>query len=113
MRWRVGVVRRRTPERRRSWSRATRLADRPAMNQPNEHRWDDLWLNEGFACWMQTYAADCLYPEWGLWEQFIVNDQQAALRLDSLRSSHPIQASSQLAVLHRRLAVVLSKRELA
>ncbi|CAN0362558.1 unnamed protein product [Ascophyllum nodosum] len=53
--------------------------------------WDDLWLNEGFACWMQTYAADVLFPEWGMWEQFVVNDQQAALRLDSLRSSHPIQ----------------------
>ncbi|CAM9808130.1 unnamed protein product [Ectocarpus sp. 4 AP-2014] len=53
--------------------------------------WDDLWLNEGFASWMQTYAADQLFPEWGMWQQFVVNDQQAALRLDSLRSSHPIQ----------------------
>eukprot|EP00752_Nemacystus_decipiens_P007190 g6439.t1 len=53
--------------------------------------WDDLWLNEGFASWMQTYAADELFPEWGMWEQFVVSDQQAALRLDSLRSSHPIQ----------------------
>lgn len=40
---------------------------------------------------MQTYAADKLFPEWGMWEQFVVDDQQAALRLDSLRSSHPIQ----------------------
>ncbi|CAN0180135.1 unnamed protein product, partial [Hapterophycus canaliculatus] len=53
--------------------------------------WDDLWLNEGFASWMQTWAADALFPEWGMWEQFVVTDQQAALRLDSLRSSHPIQ----------------------
>ncbi|CAM9646828.1 unnamed protein product, partial [Laminaria digitata] len=53
--------------------------------------WDDLWLNEGFASWMQTYAADELFPMWGMWEQFVVSDQQSALRLDSLRSSHPIQ----------------------
>jgi aminopeptidase N len=26
--------------------------------------WDNLWLNEGFARWMQTYAADALHPEW-------------------------------------------------
>jgi len=53
--------------------------------------WDDLWLNEGFATWMQTYAADVLFPEWKMWEQFVVSDQSAALRLDSLQTSHPIQ----------------------
>jgi len=26
--------------------------------------WDNLWLNEGFARWMQTHAADSLHPEW-------------------------------------------------
>jgi len=26
--------------------------------------WDDLWLNEGFARWMQTFAADDLHPQW-------------------------------------------------
>ncbi|CAM9875213.1 unnamed protein product, partial [Discosporangium mesarthrocarpum] len=53
--------------------------------------WDDLWLNEGFASWTQTYAADILFPEWGMWEQFTVDDQSSALRLDSLKTSHPIQ----------------------
>merc|ERR1719281_900925 len=53
--------------------------------------WDDLWLNEGFACFLQTWAADKLYPEWQLWQQFVTSDLAAALRLDSLRSSHPIQ----------------------
>jgi len=53
--------------------------------------WDDLWLNEGFASWMQTYIADILFPEWKMWEQFTTDDQGAALRLDSLRTSHPIQ----------------------
>lgn len=31
--------------------------------------------------------------EWQLWQQFVSRDQQAALRLDSLRSSHPPRAS--------------------
>mmetsp|Transcript_10839 Transcript_10839/g.14084 ORF Transcript_10839/g.14084 Transcript_10839/m.14084 type:complete len:887 (+) Transcript_10839:126-2786(+) len=53
--------------------------------------WDDLWLNEGFASWTQTYAAACLFPSWKMWDQFTVDDQAAALRLDSLRTSHPIQ----------------------
>eukprot|EP00658_Telonema_sp_P-2_P051077 TRINITY_DN390_c0_g1_i1.p1 TRINITY_DN390_c0_g1~~TRINITY_DN390_c0_g1_i1.p1 ORF type:complete len:926 (-),score=306.71 TRINITY_DN390_c0_g1_i1:329-3106(-) len=53
--------------------------------------WDDLWLNEGFAAWMQNFAADHLFPEWKLWEQFIHTDQGSALKLDALRSSHPIQ----------------------
>eukprot|EP00640_Fibrocapsa_japonica_P000353 CAMPEP_0113937194 /NCGR_PEP_ID=MMETSP1339-20121228/3867_1 /TAXON_ID=94617 /ORGANISM="Fibrocapsa japonica" /LENGTH=883 /DNA_ID=CAMNT_0000939869 /DNA_START=46 /DNA_END=2697 /DNA_ORIENTATION=- /assembly_acc=CAM_ASM_000762 len=53
--------------------------------------WDDLWLNEGFASWTQTYAADALFPEWKMWEQFVNDDLSAALRLDSLRTSHPIQ----------------------
>ena len=53
--------------------------------------WDDLWLNEGFANWMQTFAADQLHPEWAVWEKYVESDQQRGLSLDSLRSSHPIQ----------------------
>ncbi|CAD7929790.1 unnamed protein product [Amoebophrya sp. A25] len=53
--------------------------------------WNDLWLNEGFANFMQTFSADALFPEWRIWESFVADDQAAALRLDSLRSSHPIQ----------------------
>jgi len=53
--------------------------------------WDDLWLNEGFANWTQTFAADSLEPAWNIWESYVAVDQQQALKLDSLRSSHPIQ----------------------
>mmetsp|Transcript_82526 Transcript_82526/g.238452 ORF Transcript_82526/g.238452 Transcript_82526/m.238452 type:complete len:886 (-) Transcript_82526:40-2697(-) len=53
--------------------------------------WDDLWLNEGFANWMQTFAADKLHPEWHIWESYVGMEQQRALQLDALRSSHPIQ----------------------
>ena len=53
--------------------------------------WDDLWLNEGFATWMETGVCDELYPSWHMWEQFITDMQGRALQLDALRSSHPIQ----------------------
>lgn len=53
--------------------------------------WDDLWLNEGFATWMETGICDELYPSWNMWEQFITDMQGRALQLDALRSSHPIQ----------------------
>jgi len=53
--------------------------------------WDDLWLNEGFASWTENYATDILFPDWLMWEQFTIDAQNAALNLDSLRTSHPIQ----------------------
>lgn len=53
--------------------------------------WDDLWLNEGFANWMQTFSSDRLFPEWHFWETYVGMEQQRALQLDALRSSHPIQ----------------------
>ena len=40
---------------------------------------------------MQTYACDFLFPEWSMWEQFVIDDQAGALRLDALLSSHPIE----------------------
>uniref|UniRef100_A0A7S2QD15 Aminopeptidase n=1 Tax=Zooxanthella nutricula TaxID=1333877 RepID=A0A7S2QD15_9DINO len=53
--------------------------------------WDDLWLNEGFASWCENYAANEIYPEYKLWDQFASDTLAAALRLDSLKTSHPIQ----------------------
>lgn len=53
--------------------------------------WDDLWLNEGFATFMQTLSADALFPEWKLWDQYISDDLDRARSLDGLRSSHPVQ----------------------
>jgi puromycin-sensitive aminopeptidase len=55
--------------------------------------WTDLWLNEGFASWMEYLAIDTLFPEWELWTQFAVDEQQLALKLDSLEHTHPIEVT--------------------
>ncbi|KAK3263827.1 hypothetical protein CYMTET_27394 [Cymbomonas tetramitiformis] len=53
--------------------------------------WTDLWLNEGFATWVGWRAVHELFPDWGVWEQFVVDEQGRGLNLDSLKSSHPIE----------------------
>ncbi len=53
--------------------------------------WTDLWLNEGFASWIEYMAVDYLYPEWEMWTQFVVDEQQQALKLDALEHTHPIE----------------------
>jgi len=55
--------------------------------------WTDLWLNEGFASWVEYMAVDALFPEWQMWTQFIVDDQQQAMKLDALDNTHPIEVT--------------------
>ena len=54
--------------------------------------WNDLWLNEGFASWIEYKAVDHLFPEWEMWTQFTVADLGPALSLDGLKNTHPIEA---------------------
>ncbi len=53
--------------------------------------WTDLWLNEGFASWIEYLAVNACFPEWELWTQFIVDEQERALSLDALENTHPIE----------------------
>lgn len=53
--------------------------------------WTDLWLNEGFASWIEYLALDNLYPEWDMWTQFVTDEQQPALKLDALENTHAIE----------------------
>jgi aminopeptidase N len=51
--------------------------------------WDDLWLNEGFASWMENKAVDHFHPQWKLWMQSQAGVQQA-MRIDAANGTHPI-----------------------
>src|SRR5579884_3711990 len=51
--------------------------------------WDDLWLNEGFASWMEVKATDHFHPEWSLWLGAL-GDKEAAMRLDARAGTHPV-----------------------
>ncbi|MEK7647366.1 MAG: M1 family metallopeptidase [Patescibacteria group bacterium] len=53
--------------------------------------WTQLWLNEGFASWMEYFAVDHIFPEWKIWEQFMSDAAAPALALDGLRSTHPVE----------------------
>lgn len=53
--------------------------------------WTHLWLNEGFASYIEYLAVDKLFPKWDIWTQFSTNDLGVALRLDALRHTHPIE----------------------
>lgn len=55
--------------------------------------WNDLWLNEGFASYLEYLGVDNLFPEWKMMEQFILDKTQPALALDALSSSHPISVA--------------------
>jgi len=53
--------------------------------------WNDLWLNEGFASWIEYLAVDKLFPEWKMWTEFLTDDFASAQALDSLANTHPIE----------------------
>lgn len=52
--------------------------------------WNDLWLNEGFASFVEYLGVNYTHPDWQMMEAFLLYDLQNVFPLDSLASSHPI-----------------------
>lgn len=51
--------------------------------------WEDLWLNEGFASWMETKATAHFHPDWfPLLGR--VGGREQAMNLDGFKTTHPI-----------------------
>ncbi len=54
--------------------------------------WDDLWLNESFATFMDYKSTDRVYPEWKVWQDFVRTSTSGAMGRDALTKTHPIMA---------------------
>lgn len=52
--------------------------------------WDDLWLNEGFASWMETKAAADLNPTWKAEAAAVSGSREGAMGFDATAATHPI-----------------------
>jgi aminopeptidase N len=52
--------------------------------------WDNIWLNEGFASWMDSKASDHFNPDWKVWLRSHAETDQA-MEDDARRTTHPIQ----------------------
>lgn len=52
--------------------------------------WDNIWLNEGFASWMETKASDHFNPGWKVWLRAHA-DTDRAMADDARSTTHPIQ----------------------
>jgi len=58
--------------------------------------WDDLWLNEGFATWMQVKTTDDSFPGFGGREDRVL-DRNYAMNADVLPSARPVRPKVTLA----------------
>ncbi|GBQ20740.1 aminopeptidase [Gluconacetobacter sacchari DSM 12717] len=52
--------------------------------------WDNIWLNEGFATWMETKATDHFNPTWQMWPRQH-EEREQAMAQDAHPTTHPIQ----------------------
>ena len=52
--------------------------------------WDNIWLNEGFATWMETKATDHFNPSWEMWPREHAA-REKAMAVDAQPTTHPIQ----------------------
>ncbi|XP_061414451.1 aminopeptidase N-like [Lethenteron reissneri] len=57
--------------------------------------WNDLWLNEGFASYVEYLGADYAEPTWELKDLFVMSELHRVFSMDSLVSSHPLSSAEE------------------
>ncbi len=55
--------------------------------------WDNIWLNEGFATWMENKAVAHQHPDWDI-DQEVAQGLDGTLNLDSQPTTHAIRATA-------------------
>ena len=53
--------------------------------------WNNIWLNEGFASWMENKPVAAMHPEWNI-DQMVAANMNDTLNLDAQPTSRPIRA---------------------
>jgi aminopeptidase N len=53
--------------------------------------WDNVWLNEGFATWMENKCTAAMHPQWEI-PQYVAADQQRTLNFDAQPTTRAIRA---------------------
>ena len=56
--------------------------------------WDNIWLNEGFATWMENKPVAAMHPEWHVQETVAVEEQET-LDLDAQPTTRAIRAKAE------------------
>jgi aminopeptidase N len=56
--------------------------------------WDNLWLNEGFATWMETKAASAWQPKWN-YPQDVALDKNHTMDSDAGKTTRPIRSKAE------------------
>ncbi len=55
--------------------------------------WDNIWLNEGFATWMENKAVAHMHPEWNI-DQVVAEGVNDSLNLDAQPTTRAIRAKA-------------------
>jgi aminopeptidase N/puromycin-sensitive aminopeptidase len=55
--------------------------------------WDNIWLNEGFATWMENKPVAAMHPEWNMPEE-VASDEQDTLDIDGQPTTRAIRAQA-------------------